>query len=115
MKKQITCIVCPRGCRMTAEVTENGIVVTGNTCKNSEQHAIAEVTNPVRTLTSSVRVENRTDTMVSVKSQEPISKGKLAEAMDRVHSTKVQAPIHIGDVILSDFFGTNLVATKSIV
>ena len=114
MKQQITCIVCPRGCRMTAEVTESGIVVTGNSCKNGEKHAIAELTNPVRTLTSSVRVENRTDTMVSVKSQAPIPKGKMAEAMERIHSTRVQAPVHIGDVILPNFFGTNLVATKEI-
>lgn len=114
MKQQITCVICPKGCRMTAEMTGDKIVVTGNTCKNGERHAVAELTNPVRTLTSSVRVENRADTMVSVKSQEAISKWKLAEAMEQIHRTKVRAPICIGDVILPDFFGTALIATKDI-
>ena len=36
MKKTITCIVCPRGCAMTAEVTDGKITVTGNTCPRGE-------------------------------------------------------------------------------
>lgn len=114
MKKTITCIVCPRGCSMTADIRQDGIFVTGNACPRGEKHAIGECTNPVRSLTSVVRVRNREDTMVSVKSAEPVPKGKLFEIMDLLHATQVDAPVKIGDVILPELFGTAIVATKDI-
>ena len=114
MKRQITCIVCPRGCVMTADISGDTIQVTGNACSRGEQHAIGECTNPVRSITSTVRVANREDTMLSVKSENPVPKGKLFEIMERIRMTAVNAPVAIGDVILSDVFGTNIIATKEI-
>ena len=45
MKKQFTCIVCPNGCEIEAEV-ENGqvISVTGHTCPRGEQYVRQELT-----------------------------------------------------------------------
>ena len=76
MKKKITCIVCPRGCVMTAEIGDE-IKVTGNACARGEQHAIGECTNPVRTVTSTVRISNREDTMLPMKTAAPIPKGEM--------------------------------------
>ena len=47
MKKQFTCIVCPNGCEIEAEV-ENGqvISVTGQTCPRGEQYVRQELTAP---------------------------------------------------------------------
>ena len=55
MKKQFTCIVCPNGCEIEAEV-ENGqvISVTGHTCPRGEQYVRQELTAPRRTIASSV-------------------------------------------------------------
>ena len=114
MKRNITCVVCPRGCSLVAEIEGEQITVTGNACPRGEAHAIGECTNPVRSLTSIVRVSNREDTMVSVKSAAPVPKDKMFEIMDRIHATSVEAPIAIGDVILSDVYGTSIVATKEI-
>ena len=75
---------------------------------------LGEIKNPVRSLTSIVRVTNREDTMVSVKSAAPVPKGKMFEIMERIHNTGVEAPVKIGDVILADVFGTEIVATKEI-
>ena len=57
MKKQFTCIVCPNGCEIEAEV-ENGqvIAVTGHTCPRGEQYVRQELTAPRRTIASSVLV-----------------------------------------------------------
>ena len=57
MKKQFTCIVCPNGCEIEAEV-ENGqvISVTGHTCPRGEQYVRQELTAPRRTIASSVLV-----------------------------------------------------------
>ncbi len=114
MKKTITCIVCPRGCRMTADIQGNTITVTGNACNRGKKHAIGECTNPMRSLTSIVRVSNREDTMVSVKSAAPIPKDKMFEIMERIHAACAEAPVKIGDVIIPDLFGTDIIATKEI-
>lgn len=114
MKRQITCIVCPRGCSMTADINGTDIEVTGNSCKRGREHAIGECTNPVRSLTSSVHVGNREGIMVSVKSASPIPKGKMMEVMHRIRNTTAMAPIAIGDVLISDVYGTQIVATKKI-
>ena len=114
MKKQITCIVCPRGCIMTAEGSGDQWVVTGNACKRGEKHAIGECTNPVRTVTSIVRISNREDTMVPVKTAAPIPKGEMFSVMERIRAARVEAPVKIGDVILDDIFGTQVVATGDV-
>ena len=59
MKREITCIVCPRGCRMTADIHEEQIVVTGHSCNRGEKHAVAEILHPVRSLTSIVHNKSR--------------------------------------------------------
>ena len=99
---------------MTAEIEGDQITVAGNACPRGRQHAIGECTNPVRSLTSIVRVSNREDTMVSVKSASPVPKEKMFEIMQMIRAASVEAPVAIGDVILSDVFGTNIVATKEI-
>lgn len=114
MKRNITCIVCPRGCTVTADMQGEIITVTGNACKRGEKHAIAEILHPVRSLTSIVRVSNRRDTMVSVKSAAPIPKEKMFDIMKRIHAASVEAPVKIGDVILADVFGTEIIATKEV-
>lgn len=114
MRREITCIVCPRGCRMTADIQAERITVTGHSCNRGEKHAVAEILHPVRSLTSIVRVSNRRDTMVSVKSADPIPKEEMFAIMERIHATTVEAPIEIGDVILDNICGTKIVATKQI-
>ena len=114
MKREITCIVCPRGCHMTADIQVERITVTGHSCNRGEKHAVAEILHPVRSLTSIVRVSNRRDTMVSVKSADPIPKEEMFAIMERIHATTVEAPVQIGDVILDDVCGTRIVATKEI-
>lgn len=114
MKKQITCIVCPRGCIMTAEGCGDTWTVTGNACKRGEKHAIGECTNPVRTVTSTVRIENRQDTMLPVKTAAPIPKGEMFALMERIRNTKVPAPVKIGDVIIDGVFGTQVIATGEV-
>lgn len=114
MKREITCIVCPRGCRMTADIQGEQITVTGHSCSRGEKHAVAEILHPVRSLTSIVRVSNRMDTMVSVKSADPIPKEEMFAIMERIHAITVEAPVQIGDVILDNVCGTKIVATKQI-
>lgn len=114
MERKITCIICPRGCAMTAKIDETGVTVTGHTCPKGEEYAINECTNPVRTVTAAVRVANRYNTMVSVKTDAPVPKNKMMDVLAALHTVTVQAPAKIGDVVLSDIFGANVIITKNI-
>lgn len=114
MTRNITCIICPRGCSMTAEITDAGVQVCGYSCDRGKDYAVAECTNPVRTVTATLRVSNRPDTMVSVKTAAPVPKVRMLDVMALLRQTAVQAPIAIGDVLLTDIFGTQIIATKAI-
>ena len=114
-KKEMICINCPIGCMLTAEMTEDGIKVSGNTCPRGEKYAIAEITHPTRTLTTTVKVANRDDVYLPVKTAEPISKEKLFDAMAVLNSIKVNAPIKIGDVVYAGVCGeADVVATGNV-
>ena len=114
MKRDLICIICPRGCAMTAEIQGQTVTVTGNTCPKGEEYAINECLHPMRTVTATVRVTNRPDTMVSVKTENPVPKGNMMDVMEQLRSIRVNAPIAIGDEILPDVFGTRILATKNI-
>ena len=114
MKRELTCIICPRGCSLTVDINGDDITVTGNSCPRGKQYGINECTNPVRTVTSFVRVDNREDTMVSCKTSVPIKKGDIFAVMDKIRNTTVDAPVKIGDVLIKDVYGADVVATKNI-
>ena len=74
MKRELTCIICPRGCTLSVEIEDEKVTVSGNACPKGEQYGIDECINPVRTVTSILRISNRNDTMVSVKTSTPVKK-----------------------------------------
>ncbi len=114
MKRNLICIICPRGCALTVEGEKDNLTVTGNACPKGKQYAIDECTHPTRTVTSIVRVANREDTMVSVKTAAPIPKENIFDVMAKIRAAEVDAPIEAGTVILSDIYGTEVIATKTI-
>lgn len=114
MERKLVCIICPRGCTLTADITDTGVTVTGNACPKGAEYAINECTNPVRTVTATVRVANRYNTMVSVKTAAPVPKGKMMEVMAALRKTQVEAPVAIGDVVIKDICGTSIVITKAV-
>lgn len=112
MIKKITCIVCPKGCEMTVD-TET-LAVSGNSCPRGEAYAKAELQNPMRTLTTAVKVKNRENAVLSVKTKNEISKNDIFKALELVKKASVNAPVKIGDIIVEDAFGSPIVATKNI-
>lgn len=115
--KELTCIVCPMGCSLTAELDDDGRVVrvTGNTCPRGKAYAEAELTHPTRTLTTTVRVENRPGKLLPVRTARPISKEKLTEAMAVLRTAAAKAPVHIGDIVVPSLLGeSDVVACEEI-
>lgn len=110
---KLTCINCPMGCSI--EVVKNGeeLKVTGNRCKRGEKYAKAEVTNPTRIVTSTVKLIGGTKPVVSVKTASEIPKSLMFKAMDEINSAKVHAPVKIGDIVVKNICasGVDVVAT----
>jgi len=114
MKRNLICIICPRGCALTADITDSGVTVTGNACPKGAEYAINECTNPVRTVTATVRVSNRENTMVSVKTASPVAKGAMMDVMTYLRSVQVDAPLSIGQIIANNICGADIVVTKDV-
>ncbi len=114
MEQTITCINCPVGCRLRV-VVENGEVtnVTGQSCNRGVAYARQECAAPTRMVTAVVAVEGR-QTPLSVKTAQPIPKGKIFACMRAIAESKPQPPIAMGQVICPDVCGTgvDVIATK---
>ena len=112
MKRELTCIVCPVGCGLVAEIKDNGeILVTGNTCPRGKVYAENECTAPMRTITTTIRCKS--GEILPVKTDSPIPKEKIFEAMKIINNACPVLPIAIEDVIIKDVFGSNVVAVRN--
>ncbi len=112
MTRNLTCIVCPMGCSLTVTSEDNKtFIVTGNTCPRGEVYAKNECTNPQRTVTSTVRTKE--GVLVAVKTDRTIAKDKMFACMQKINAACPSLPIAVGDVIMKDIFGANIVATQN--
>lgn len=118
MHKLITCTVCPLSCEIILELNADGEItsLTGNKCARGKTYATKEHTAPERTLTTIVRAKGGIHPQLPVRTDLPIPKEKLAEAMLATFALEVQAPIKMGDIIVKDFLnlGVNLIATRDL-
>jgi CxxC motif-containing protein len=116
-KKEITCIVCPLGCRIIVDTNGKIFkVLNGNKCIKGIEYARAEALNPKRMLTSSVLVKNGEWPLVSVKSALPVPKESIFQVLEEIKNTTVNAPVKIGQVLIKNSANTkiNIIATKSV-
>jgi len=113
--KELICITCPAGCKLQAELTpDGGVNVTGNTCKRGVDFALAELTNPTRTLCSTVRARGGPAPMLPVRTDREIPKGKIPEVMALLAGIVVERPMACGEVVagLMPICEGNIIATS---
>ena len=115
MKKDITCIVCPRGCRMTVNNIDGQYIVEGNSCIRGSKYGIDEVTNPRRVITSTVRLNGSYLNMLPVKTAGSIPKDMMFDIMKVLAEIRVTTPVNVGDVIVKNVLdtGVDIVSTKT--
>jgi CxxC motif-containing protein len=117
IEKRFTCLSCPIGCALTARIADDKAVeISGNQCPRGDAYGRQEALEPMRVLPSSVRVVNGTRPLLSVKTDCPIPRRLIVEAMRLICNVSVEAPIAIGEIVLKDILdtGANLVATRGI-
>lgn len=105
MMKNLICIVCPKGCHLTVDENHD-YAVSGNSCQRGVEYGRNEILNPSRVLTSIVRIENARYPGCSVKTSASIPKDKIWEAMELLKTIRLNAPVRIGDVVVSNICGT---------
>jgi CxxC motif-containing protein len=116
-KKEITCIVCPIGCKILIDKKGNKVEITdGNKCKRGIDYAASEALDPRRVLTTSILVENGEWPLVSVKSSMPIPKDKIFDVLEEIKKVKIKAPVNLGNIIIKNVSNTgiDIISTKSI-
>lgn len=113
--KELVCITCPKGCHLLVD-DENGFSVTGNDCPRGAEYAYKEVTNPTRTLTSTVRISGAAIPRLPVKSNMEIPRNLLLDAAILLDDVDISAPVKLGQVILANVLGTgaDIVSTRSL-
>lgn len=112
VERELICIVCPKGCTLRVETAPEAAVsaadVSGHQCKRGLVYAVNECTNPVRTLTTTVRISGGRQQLAPVKSSMPLPKGLLFECMAMINVCTAKAPIKVGDIIIKNILGTGI-------
>ncbi|MDD4084633.1 MAG: DUF1667 domain-containing protein [Acholeplasmataceae bacterium] len=115
-KRALTCIVCPKGCAMTATITDGLMTeLTGNSCPRGKKYAEEEILAPKRMLTSTVRVLNGELALLPVVSKSSLPKGRILACVEELRKITVLAPIAEGQVIVTNILGlgVDIVASRS--
>lgn len=117
-ERELVCICCPLGCMVTVSFDEREEIVSvkGNTCKRGDSYVRKEVKNPMRIVTSSVRVTGGDSPMVCGKTESDIPKDKIFECMSSLKGVIKEAPIYVGDILVENIAntGVNFIATKEV-
>lgn len=119
-KKKIVCTNCPLGCKINviyADADETEIVeVKGNRCKRGLEFVKQEITDPLRVVVTSVKVEDGEIPMASVRSDKPVPLRLMQDIMNILKQTKVKAPVKRGDIVIQNILdtGSDIIATRSV-
>lgn len=120
MRKELICVICPKGCQLEAEIQggqEPTVTdVSGNLCDKGSEWARQEIVNPMRTIASSVLVEKGDFPLVSVRTDSPIPLKSIFHVMREIKAVKLKAPVKIGEIVIKDVAGLacNIIATRDV-
>lgn len=93
----VTCPICPNGCQIVIDPQTGA--VSGNRCPRGLSFASQERIRPMRTLTTTLRVEGGPVPLISVRSDRAFPREELKEAARRLRNCRVRPPVHRGDCL----------------
>ncbi|MBE7721034.1 DUF1667 domain-containing protein [Lacrimispora indolis] len=122
MLKEFTCIICPNGCEITADIEINegkNILIRsmdGALCPRGETYVRQELTDPRRNIATSVLVKGGILPLASVRLTKPIPKGRIFDAMEEIKRCSLTAPVTAGTVVVKNILGydADVIVTKSV-
>jgi CxxC motif-containing protein len=113
--KKFLCVSCPVGCPLTVTLEDGAILsIEGNTCPLGEKYARNEVINPVRTFTSTVRVDGGSLPVCPVRSRTPLPLSRIFDVAREVARLSVSPPVEVGQTLIENVCGTgsDIVASR---
>jgi NADPH-dependent 2,4-dienoyl-CoA reductase/sulfur reductase-like enzyme/CxxC motif-containing protein len=112
---ELVCIVCPKGCRLEVSPAKN-FAVSGHTWERGENYGKQEIGNPTRVITSTVCISGAELPRLPVKTDTPIPKGIIFDAMKLLDGLELKGFVSGGTVVVKNICGTNanFVATRSL-
>ncbi len=116
MTRNFTCIVCPNGCEIRVESDGEGYRISGEGCPRGKTYVLQEMTDPRRTIATSVRVCGGVQPLCSVRLTQPIPKDRIMDAVREIHALKITAPVAMGTVLIPHILGTDsdVIATRDV-
>ena len=128
---ELTCIVCPVGCSLNivqdsaqrpGDSTDNlpALNVTGNRCPRGIEYAREEIADPKRTVTATCVIvsdgvgSNYNLRRIPVKTTSPCPKDKIPLLLKEIYSKELHLPVKAGDVVIEDWNGIKVIATRSV-
>jgi CxxC motif-containing protein len=114
--RELLCIECPTGCLLQVDYDGSKLIVSGNGCKRGITFAKAEIENPMRSLTTTVRTDFYGVPVLPVRTDGEIPKGKIDEAMRELNNFVLRVPLTCGDTVLENLAGTGcrVIATSNL-
>lgn len=114
--KELVCIVCPRGCTMCIEEKDGVFLISGNSCKRGEAFAKSEMTNPMRTICTTVATAFSDSPVIPVRVSSDIPKDRIFDVMKEINSVILSERIGRGDKVIENVLGlgVDVIATSDV-
>ena len=122
MLREYTCIICPNGCDIRAQIEEREYgsrricSVEGPACPKGRAYVEQELTDPQRNIATSVLVKGGILPLASVRLTNPIPRDRIFDAVSEIKKYTLTAPVKAGTVVITRLMGydTDVIVTKSV-
>jgi CxxC motif-containing protein len=114
---EVICVICPVGCKVLVRHADGEILsLSGTECARGEDYAVKECLSPERVLTATVALDGGEIPRLPVRTDSHIPRDRLLECARALSRVRVQAPVAMSDIVVTDLLGTgaNVVATRPV-
>lgn len=109
MTKNMICINCPRGCRLTVTSADDGsLSVAGNFCPRGKTYGVQEATDPRRTVTAVVPAADRALCCAPVRSSAPVPVKMIPDLLNELYQLRLTEPALRGTSLIRNWRDTGI-------
>ena len=114
--RKLVCIVCPRGCTLEISEENGEYDISGNSCKRGRDFAVSEMTEPKRTICSTVRTVFPDVPVLPVRVSAEIPKDRIFDVMKEINSFLLEKHVARGEAVIENVLGlgVDIIATSDI-
>ncbi len=105
-KKDLTCLACPKGCRVEVSFDEDGnaVSVAGSRCRHGREWVEQELSCPLRTLTTTVRTSFADFPRLPVRSERDVPLSGFPAMMKKIDRLIVNERLLPGMVVEEELY-----------